>query len=281
MEVEKISSVDILGVRVDKVTMSKAVAVVEEWIKKPFDKLRAGHYIVTPNPEFLMLAQKDEAFRTILNQSDLAIPDGSRLGWASSVLQEKNFLKKILIWLTFLFPPKHLMQFDTVSGVDLMERLCQASTDWARLASTHNSSESKRGSTIGLLGGRDRVAEKTAECLKKKYPGLKVVFADSGGEVGFDSRLPRLLRLPKTDILFVAFGQGKQEKWIAQNLKKLPVKIMMGVGGSFDEISGIVPKYPKIISNLKLKWLFRLITQPWRIKRQFQLVKFLWLVLTK
>lgn len=265
MEVEKISSVDILRVRVDKVTMSKAVAVVEEWIKKPFDKLRAGHYIVTPNPEFLMLAQKDEAFRTILNKSDLAIPDGSRLGWASSVLQEKNFLKKILIWLTFLFPPKHLMQFDIVSGVDLMERLCQASTDW--------------GSTIGLLGGRDRVAEKTAECLKKKYPGLKVVFTDSGGEVGFDSRLPRLLRLPKIDILFVAFGQGKQEKWIAQNLKKLPVKVMMGVGGSFDEISGIVPKSPKIISDLKLKWLFRLITQPWRIKRQFQLVKFLWLVL--
>ncbi len=284
MEPETTSSVEILGVRVDKVNMNQAVEMVEEWIRES-----GRYYIVTPNPEFIMLAQYDEVFRTILNKSDLAIPDGSRLGWASSVLQEKNLFKKFLIWSTFLFPSKQLTQFDTIAGVDLMERLCRASGVW--------------GSTIGLLGGKDGVAERTAECLQKRYKNLKVVFTDSGGQINEEGREDNLHnvgvdlcvdpqegrtrrsaptnRIPKCDILFVAFGQGKQEKWIAQNLKKLPVKVMMGVGGSFDEISGFAPKPPKIVSNLKLKWLFRLITEPWRAKRQLQLIKFLWLVLTK
>lgn len=259
---QKLNSVNILGVRVDKVTLNQAIEQVKRWVKSS-----GKYYIVTPNPEFIMLAQKDEVFRTILNQSNLAIPDGSRLGWADAVLREKNFFRKFLIWLTFLFPVKLMMSFDIVSGVGLMERLCQVSADW--------------GCPIGLLGGREGIAEKTADCLKKKYSGLKIVFAESGGEVGFDGRLSGLPRLPKIDLLFVAFGQGKQEKWMAQNLKKLPVKVMMGVGGSFDEISGVVLKPPQFISDLKLKWLFRLITEPWRIGRQIQLIKFLWLVLTK
>ncbi|MDO8570155.1 MAG: WecB/TagA/CpsF family glycosyltransferase [Candidatus Daviesbacteria bacterium] len=296
---DKLDSVNILGVRVDKVTMDQAVELVGKWIM-----VGGRHYIVTPNPEFVMLAQKDEVFKNILNKSDLAIPDGSRLGWASSVLQEKNFCKKLLVWLTFLFPPKQLIQFDTVSGVDLMERLCKASVDWARLPSPGGEATGGQGSTIGLLGGKDKVAEQTAECLQKKYPKLKIIFAESGGKIDSDGNvIARIRQLAETkqsdsgsgiaspasparndkkvDILFVAFGQGKQEKWIANNLKRLPIKVMMGVGGSFDEILGLAPRPPKWILDLKLKWLFRLVTEPWRIKRQLQLVKFLYLVLTK
>ena len=84
---------------------------------------------------------------------------------------------------------------------------------------------------------------------------------------------------PEIDLLFVAFGQVKQEKWIAKNLPKIPVKVAMGVGGSFDEISGRVPRPPKWISNLGLKWLFRLVAEPWRIKRQLALLKFAWQVI--
>src|SRR3989338_5459360 len=77
------------------------------------------------------------------------------------------------------------------------------------------------------------------------------------------------------DILFVAFGHIKQEKWIGKNLKKIPVKVAMGVGGAFDYLSGEVMRAPKFIRVLGLEWLFRLILQPWRIKRQLALVKYM------
>ena len=81
------------------------------------------------------------------------------------------------------------------------------------------------------------------------------------------------------DILFVAFGFPKQEQWIAENLDKIPVKVAMGVGGAFDYISGNVPRSPVFIRKLGLEWLFRLIIQPWRLKRQLALFKFIYLVL--
>ena len=81
------------------------------------------------------------------------------------------------------------------------------------------------------------------------------------------------------DILFVAFGAPKQEFWINENLNKIPVKIAIGVGGAFDHISGKVPRAPLIIRRLGMEWLFRLIVQPWRFKRQLALIEFIWLVL--
>lgn len=245
----KFSSVDIFGVRIDRVTMDQAVEVVVEWIEG------AGkYYIVTPNPEFVVVAQKDLEFKKVLNGADLAVADGVGLKLAGDVES-------------------------IIPGVDLLERLCKEA--------------SEKGFTVGFLGGMEGVAKKASERLQKKYPGLKVVFAEGGGEVdlngnvgahhdvpetraGYD--LP--LHIPSCDILFVAFGQVKQEKWIAQNLDKIPVKVAMGVGGSLDEISGKVLRVPAWIQKLGLKWLARLILQPWRIKRQLSLIKFVWMVLT-
>ena len=87
------------------------------------------------------------------------------------------------------------------------------------------------------------------------------------------------LKSKKVDILFVAFGSPKQEIWIADNLNKIPAKVVVGVGGSFDFISGKVPRAPKFVRNLGLEWLFRLIIQPWRIKRQLSLLEFIYLVI--
>ena len=127
---------------------------------------------------------------------------------------------------------------------------------------------SEKGFTIGFLGGRCEVADKVVERLQKKYQNLKINYvAEEPGEI------------PKTDILFVAFGAPKQEKWIAENLEKIPVKVAMGVGGAFDYISGRVPRAPAWIRRLSLEWLFRLIIQPWRIKRQLKLLKYLWLIM--
>lgn len=215
----------ILGVKIDDVNMDQALEIVHQWLQKSEKR-----YIVTPNPEFIMAAQKDLEFRKILNDADLSIPDGAGLKLSGKV---KN----------------------TVSGVDLMEKLVERSADW--------------GATVGLLGGRDGVAEKTAECLLQKYPKIKIVFANDEKASG------------KCDFLFVAFGAPKQEKWIAENLPKLPVKVAMGVGGAFDYISGKTPRAPKWLRSLGLEWLFRLMIQPWRIKRQISLVKYLWLIYVK
>ncbi len=216
----------ILGVKIDDIDINQSIEIVQDWLSKP-----GKHYIVTPNPEFIMTAQKDLEFKKILNDADLSIPDGAGLKLSGRI---KN----------------------TVPGVDFMEKLVEKSVDW--------------GATLGFLGGRNGVAEKTAECLQKKYPKIKIAFAISDLAVS--------CQLSAVSLLFVAFGAPKQEKWIAENLPKLPVKITMGVGGSFDYISGKIPRAPKWLRHLKLEWLFRLVVQPWRIKRQIKLIKYLWLL---
>lgn len=236
----------VLGVDIDDVSQKEAVEVILSWLKKG-----GKYFVVTPNPEFIMLAQSDEGFRKVLNAADLAIPDGIGL--------------------------KRFAGFKNITpGVYLMEELCRVAAE--------------KGFTTGFLGGRDGVAERAAECLQKKYPGLKVAFAEDGPEVNTagevmspagSPRSPSSVTIPACDILFVGFGQVKQEKWIVKNLEKLPVKVAMGVGGSFDETSGKVPRIPRRVQDLGLKWLFRLILQPWRFKRQLKIWQFAWTLTRK
>ena len=143
-----------------------------------------------------------------------------------------------------------------VTGVDFVESLCKYI--------------SKRPITAAFLGGGPRVAEKACECLQKKYSGLKTAW--------FSQEPNDSLLYKSTDILFVAFGSPKQEEWIAKNLDKIPAKVVIGVGGAFDFISGNVRRAPKFIRSLGLEWLFRLLIQPWRIKRQLSLIKFVYLI---
>lgn len=191
------------------------------------------YYIVTPNPEILVYATKHPSFASILNNARLALPDGIGLVWAGKILGKK-FKER-------------------VTGVDLMENLCLE--------------VSKKPITVGFLGGGPKIAERASECLRQKYPGLKVVFAAPEWEER------------AVDVLFVALGFPKQEEWMAKNMGKVPVKVMMGVGGAFDYLSGRVPRAPLPIRLIGFEWLFRLIIQPWRIKRQPALLEFIRLVL--
>ncbi len=216
---------------------------MEEALQKVEDFLKDGqqHYIVTPNPEFLIEAQKDKKFKKILNQADLAMPDGIGLIFAS--------------W--FLLQP--LKQ--RIAGTDLMERVCQraASRKWP----------------VFLLGDKeDGLVEKTAGKLIKKYPGLEI---NSLNKIlgCFKEKITESVSLVENRpaVLFLALGAPKQEKWIARNLRKMPsVKLAMGVGGAFDFISGQVPRAPKFLRAIGLEWLWRLFCQPWRIKRIFKAV---------
>ena len=233
-----LDEISLLGVKLTNATEKEVL----EYITKSIENSSKKYYIVTPNPEILVYANNNISFKEILNNAKLALIDGVGIILAGKVLG-KNI--------------KH-----RVTGTDLMESLCKEIA--------------KKPITVGFLGGGPKVAEKSAECLQKKYPGLKVVFADQEPD-----KLLKSLKEPKLlmDILFVAFGFPKQEQWIAENLDKIPVKVAMGVGGAFDYISGNVPRSPVFIRKLGLEWLFRLIIQPWRLKRQLALFKFIYLVL--
>ena len=130
-----------------------------------------------------------------------------------------------------------------------------------------------------LLGGIEGVADATAAVLKKYFPMLKVVGAESGGVASTDGgqtddgHLIARINHAQPLLLFVAFGHPKQEKWIFKHLDQLPsVKVAIGVGGSFDFISGNVSRAPEVLRSLGLEWLYRLIKEPWRWKRIYTAV---------
>lgn len=244
---------DILGVQIT--TSSKSEII--EYITKSLTKSNNKFYVVTPNPEIVMFAQSHPRFEAILNNAVVSLPDGIGVVWGAKLLKKGVESR--------------------VTGVDVMQELCKEAV--------------RNGLELGFLGGQAGVAEKTAECLTKKYPGLKVGFVgeewlDNNRFKNNDLRFKNkkiinhksYLMNQHIDILFVAYGFPKQEEWIAENLPHIPVTCAMGVGGAFDIISGRVPRAPKLVRSLGLEWLFRLIVQPWRWKRQLVLVRYVILI---
>ncbi|MBO8138745.1 MAG: WecB/TagA/CpsF family glycosyltransferase [Desulfotomaculum sp.] len=157
---------------------------------------------------------------------------------------------------------------ERVTGIDLMLRLCErgARENWR----------------VFLLGAAPGVAEEAAEKLKNKYPGLVI----AGTHDGYfkreeNDRIVKMIRSAEPHILFVALGMPKQEQWIAEYQHKTGVPVAIGVGGSFDVISGRKKRAPGWTQRLKVEWLYRLIKESWRIKRQLVLPKFALLVLRK
>lgn len=234
-----LGKVEILSVPITKGTRGEILEEVRAWLSDD----AFGRYIVTPNPEMLALAQKREDFKKALESSDLRLADGVGITLAAGVLGKHDVHR--------------------ITGVDFMEDLCKLASDM----SSENAGNPVR---IGLLGGRGRVAERTGECLTKKYPNLHIVYADNEWK-------PQSTQ--EVDILFIAFGFPKQELWMYDHRDKLKVKVMMGVGGAFDYISGEVKRAPKLVRIIGLEWLFRLVVQPWRLTRQMALPKFLLLIL--
>lgn len=230
-----------------------------EYIFKTLEEKEKPYFIVTPNPEILVFAHKHKSFQTVLNTARLALPDGVGVTMGGKILG-KPFKERI-------------------TGTDLVDALCKESV--------------KKPITVGFLGGRQNVAEKIAECLREKYPGLNVAFKGEewpkkgtkvqrykGTKDKSDSAsLNQWTSEPQIDILFVAFGFPKQEQWMAEHVGRVPVRVMVGVGGAFDYISGRLTRAPGFLRTLGFEWLYRLVMQPWRIKRQLALFEFLLLFL--
>ncbi len=233
--------IKILGVKLNKIDLEGAIAIVSDWLETT-----GQHTLFTVNPEFVMAAQKNQQFKEILNSSGLNICDGAGTAWAGKFLAGQ--------------------QLTRVTGVELVEKLLV----------------SLPGLKIYLLGGK----EGSAESLMAKYP-ISIVGADSSVklksdylEVENNTETLEKINQSQANVLLVAFGQVKQETWINTNLSKLPnVKVVIGVGGTFDYLSGQVRRAPSSIRALGLEWLFRLITEPQRFTRIWNATaKFSWLV---
>lgn len=232
-----VRSIDVLGVRVDDVTLGEALAICQACI-------RSGepHRVVTPNAEFVMAARRKPAFRRILNESTLAIPDGAGLLLAGRLLGTR--LR------------------EQVAGTDLADRI-------AGLCA-------REGHRLFLLGAAPGVAESAARRLVERYPGLVVAgtLAGSPDPAADEETRARLREAGRIDALLVAYGGEQQEGWIDRNQAALGIPLAIGIGGAFDFFSGRVPRAPLLMRRLGLDWLFRLIVQPWRWRRQLALPRF-------
>lgn len=206
-----------------------------------FIKSRKPHLIFTPNPEIITAAQKDKELAGIINSADLNIPDGIGIVAAAKLLGI------------------HLKE--RVTGIDLMTKMLDLSK--------------KNGYKVFLLGSKPGIAEEAANRLKD----VNIVGTHHGYfKDEFDRNVIAKIRDSKPDILFCGLGSPRQEKWLFKYYKEIGAPVNMVIGGSLDVLSGRAKRAPDIAQKLGIEWLYRLIKEPSRIKRQLNLVRFGWLV---
>ena len=228
--------VNILGVDVDAVTMAEAVNVV----RRAMDT-RAGVMVATANAEMLMRATHDEELRRILNASALVVPDGAGTVWAARHLG-------------------HAMP-ERVAGYDLAQELLRCAP--------------AEGRRVYFFGSAPGVAEKAKAKAEQIYPGIEIVGVRNGFFSPADNAaIIAEIRAARPDLLLVALGVPKQEKWIAAHLAELDVPVAIGVGGTLDVMAGVMKRAPLWMQKAKLEWLFRGLMQPKRAGRLLALPKF-------
>ena len=241
-----INKVDILGVPIHDVTLTEACELAERLIAHG-----GAHQFATVNPEFIMAARRDAEFMGVLNHTALNVPDGVGVLWAA----RRN---------------GHALS-ERVAGVELVEKLCA-------MASTH-------GWRAYFLGAQIGVAERAAAAMALKYPGLVIAGTFSGSSRAEDeAAIVARVREVHPHLLFVAYGAPKQDVWLARTLPVIASNPVpgsdclgicgVGVGGTFDFIARVQQRAPDWMRNAGLEWLYRLVRQPWRWRRQMALVRF-------
>jgi N-acetylglucosaminyldiphosphoundecaprenol N-acetyl-beta-D-mannosaminyltransferase len=241
---ERMTAVTILNIPVHRLNWAEAFAQIDRCMSEP-----GVHQLATVNPEFVMTAQRDAHFQAILQRADLCLADGVGLLWAAR-------------WLGDPLPER-------LPGSELVYHL-------AELAA-------RRGWRLYLLGAAPGVAEEAAAIFQRQYPGLQIAgtFAGSPDPVE-DMALVARINESEADILYVAYGAPRQDKWIDRNRNKLTtVRLALGVGGSLDFVVGRAIRAPRWAQRLGLEWLHRLVYEPWRWRRMLALPRFVWAVVTR
>lgn len=238
------NKVNILDIPIHKATLNQTADLLMNWINT---KQKAAH-IVTANSEILYQTTQSYALHQILLEAKLVTADGMGVVWASRIFNDP-------------LPER-------VAGYDLLLALC------ARMA--------KQKHSIFLLGAQPGVAQKAAEVLQQRFPGLQIAGIQHGYYSPEDeAKLIAQINAIQPDVLFVALGAPRAEFWIKQHIAELQVSIAMGVGGSFDVLAGKVKRAPIIWQKAGLEWAYRLVKEPKRAARMTSLPKFGLLIIKK
>ena len=222
---------EILGVMFDDLTREEAVQAGAKLLEE--DKF---HYVVTPNPEFILAAGKDEEFRRVLNSADLVLADG--IGVVYSAKIKGTPLKGRVPGIEF--------------AADMLSCLSQ------------------RGGRLYLLGAKPGVAEEAGRRIAEQYPGVTLCGAQDGY---FQDEEAALLKVAaaRPDLLFVCLGAPKQEKWMARWGKHTGARLAIGLGGALDVFAGRAERAPESWRKLGLEWAYRLKKEPQRVGRMAKL----------
>lgn len=227
--------VGIKGVGFDSVTPGEALDKAMELAMAP-----GCSYVVTPNPEIVWLARKQPELKTALNGADLVIPDGIGIIYASRILGRP---------LPSRVPGIEL-------GAGLLEKMAEL------------------GEPVYLLGAQPGVAERAAENLRARFPGL-VICGTGDGYFKEDGPVIRRVNETRPRLMLVCLGFPRQELWMAEHRAELDVGLMLGLGGSLDVFAGDVKRAPELWCRMNLEWLYRLLKQPSRLGRMMKLPVFL------
>lgn len=225
--------IDILGVRVHRCGEAAAAVRIGEFLREVPARL---HQVCTVNPEFVMEARRNTAFRLLLNSVDLATPDGVGIVAAARLLGT---------------PVE-----GRATGVALVGHIARMSA--------------REGYSLFLLGAAPGVADQAAQALIRRHGAVCIAGTYPGSPRDEDwPEIRSRLEQAQPDVLLVAYGAPAQDLWISRMRAEMPpsIKVAMGVGGVYDYLSGRVPFAPPWIRRVGLEWLYRLATQPWRMRR--------------
>lgn len=226
-----------LSVPVDDLTMERALNRIEEFIAVGRATGRS-HQVATINADFVVNALHDPELRYILQEADMTTADGMPLVWGARLLG-------------VTLPER-------VTGADMVPALAERAA--------------QRGYSLYLLGAKPGVAARAAQALQERYPGLKIAGIESPPHCSIlemDRAILDRVKAARPDILLVAFGNPKQEKWISMYARELGIPLSIGVGGTLDLIAGVTRRAPRWIQRIGGEWLFRLLQEPRRLWKRY------------
>ena len=223
--------INVLGVNFDDLTLEQAAEKGGEMLRE--DKF---HYVVTPNPEFILSAEKDESFRAILNGADLVIPDGIGVIYSARILGTP-------------LPER-------VPGIEFAAKMLEQLNEM--------------GGRLFLLGAKPGVADKAGENIVAQFPNI-VLCGTQDGYFKDEEEVILKVAAARPDLMFVCLGAPKQEKWMARWGQHSGAKMAIGLGGVLDVYAGTVERAPESWQKLGLEWAYRLKKEPQRFGRMARL----------
>ena len=235
----------ILGITILQESKSSVLEKILKYIERP----TGFSHIVSLNPENLVITTENESFKKVIETAQIKIIDGTGVVLAGRFLDVEVG--------------------ERITGVGLMEELIKRASD-------------KRLRVL-MIGGKENLALQLAQCYSEQFPEAKFKGVQGIEDIKNikkeeEIKTFSIVAAYKPQLVFVAFGSPIQELWIARHKKEFSKCVVMGVGGAFDYLSSNIERAPVFIQKLGLEWLFRLVNQPWRWRRQLRLIKFIWLV---